>query len=92
VGAIVAAIGASESTSARAADVVATPPAQRAMWIGVETDYLGTDPSATKQTFYGFTRTAMETQLSQATSAYDGSTAYAGLAVHDEAGYAALAP
>jgi hypothetical protein len=62
----------------------------RPVRIGVETDYLGTDPSETKQTFSGFTRTAMEVQLSALANAYAGSTAYAGLAIHDAAGYAAM--
>ena len=64
----------------------------RPVRVGVETDYLGADPTETKQTFYGFTRAAMETQLAQITTAYAGSTAYAGLAIHDAAGYAAMAP
>ncbi|QGN58200.1 hypothetical protein [Nostocoides sp. HKS02] len=64
----------------------------RPVRIGAETDYLGTDPAAAKQTFYGSTRTAMEAQLSALAGAYAGSTAYAGLAIHDAAGYAAMAP
>lgn len=64
----------------------------RPVRVGVETDYLGSDPSETKQTFYGFTRTAMENQLGQISTAFAGSTAYAGLAIHDAAGYAAMAP
>jgi hypothetical protein len=64
----------------------------RPVRVGAETDYLGTAPSETKQTFYGYTRTAMETELSKIAAAYAGSTAYAGLAIHDAAGYAAMAP
>jgi hypothetical protein len=64
----------------------------RPVRVGAETDYLGTDPGETKQTFDGFTRTAMEAELSMLASAYQGSTAYAGLAIHDAAGYAAMAP
>lgn len=64
----------------------------RPVRIGQETNNLGTTPTETKQTFYGFTRTAMETQLGLIGAAYAGSTAYAGLAIHDSVGYAAMAP
>lgn len=86
------AAGADGSIALSAHAVQAGQQLGRPVRIGVETDYLGADPGAAKQTFYGFTRTAMETQLSQVTSAYAGSTAYAGLAIHDAAGYAAMAP
>ncbi|HEV7148213.1 MAG TPA: hypothetical protein VGN48_14575 [Pedococcus sp.] len=64
----------------------------RPVRIGQETNNLGTSPTETKQTFYGFPRTAMETQLGLIRSAFAGSTAYAGLAIEDCAGYAAMAP
>jgi hypothetical protein len=60
--------------------------------IGQETNPLGTDPSETKQTFAGQTRTQMEVQLAAVTSAFHGSPGFAGLAIHDSRGYAALAP
>ena len=60
--------------------------------IGQETNPLGTDPSEVKQTFAGQTRTLMEVQLAAVTAAYDGATGFAGLAIHDSRGYAALAP
>jgi hypothetical protein len=63
----------------------------RPVRIGQETNNLGTSPTETKQTFYGFTRTAMETQLGLIGAAYAGSTAYAGLAIEDSVGYAAMA-
>jgi hypothetical protein len=60
--------------------------------IGQETTFLGTDPVAVKQTFFGQTRTAMEVQLAQVGAAFGGQPGFAGLAVHDAAGYAAMAP
>lgn len=60
--------------------------------IGQETTYLGDAPTETKQTFYGHTRSAMEVQLSLVADAYAGSPAFAGFAIHDAAGYAAMAP
>lgn len=86
------AAGTDGSIALSAHEVQAGEQLGRPVRVGVETDYLGADPTQTKQTFYGFTRTAMETQLAQITAAYAGSTAYAGLAIHDAAGYAAMAP
>jgi hypothetical protein len=60
--------------------------------VGQETTYLGSDPTAVKQTFFGQTRSQMETQLAAVATAYATSSAFAGLAVHDAAGYAAMAP
>ena len=60
--------------------------------IGQETGYLGDDPTSVKQTFHGQTLTRMEQELAAVTEAYQGSTAFAGLAVHDAASYAAMAP
>lgn len=58
--------------------------------IGQETNYLGSDPVAAKQTFYGWTRTQMETQLALVQSAYAGNPSYSGLAIHDYTGYASM--
>jgi hypothetical protein len=60
--------------------------------IGQETDDLGTDPVQTKQTFHGFTVSAMEEQLGQVVAAYGSSASFAGLAIHSATGYAAMAP
>jgi hypothetical protein len=60
--------------------------------IGQETAYLGDDPTEVKQTFFGQTVTQMESQLALVTAAYDASTAFAGLAVHHAASYAAMTP
>lgn len=59
--------------------------------IGQETTYLGDTAVDTKQTFYGWTRTAMEVQLAQVNSGASSYAAYAGIAIHDAAGYAAMA-
>jgi hypothetical protein len=60
--------------------------------LGQETTYLGATPVDTKQTFYGWTRTAMETQLAQVNTGASAYATYAGLAIHDATGYAAMAP
>ena len=58
--------------------------------IGQETTHLGDDPTSVKQTFYGQTLTQMESQLRLVVAAYSGSPSFAGLAVHDAVGYAAI--
>lgn len=60
--------------------------------VGQETSYLGSDPTEVKQTFYGQTRTQMETQLAQLEAAFQGTSRFAGIAIHDYTGYAAMAP
>ena len=60
--------------------------------IGQETSYLGDGPTEVKQTFFGQTMTQMEAQLVQVSAAYDASPAFAGLAIHDAASYAVVAP
>ena len=62
----------------------------RPVRIGQETNFLGTDPTEVKQTFDGMTLAAMEAQLALVTDAFAGSPAFAGLAVHDSIGYAAI--
>ncbi|HEY7721568.1 MAG TPA: hypothetical protein VIB11_06990 [Pedococcus sp.] len=64
----------------------------RPVRIGQETNYLGDSPVETKQTFHGRTRTAMETQLAEVEAAFGGSPWFAGISIHDAAGYAAMAP
>ncbi|MBC9821740.1 hypothetical protein [Terrabacter sp. MAHUQ-38] len=60
--------------------------------IGQETNYLGPDPTDVKQTFYGYTVTQMHAELARVDAAAAASPSYAGTAVHDYTGYAALAP
>jgi hypothetical protein len=60
--------------------------------IGQETNDLGTDAGAAKQTFAGMTVRQMQSQL---TGVDDGAVAwgtYAGIAIHDYAGFHAMAP
>ncbi len=60
--------------------------------VGQETNDLGPEPVAEKQTFHGQTRTEMEAELALVSAAFAANPAYAGLAIHDAAGYAAMAP
>lgn len=60
--------------------------------LGQETTYLGDTASEQKQTFFGWTRTDMETQLSLVDSGAAAYGTYAGLAIHDASGYAAMTP
>ena len=60
--------------------------------IGQETTYLGDTAVDAKQTFYGWTRAAMEAQLTQVNAGAASYAAYAGLAIHSASGYAAMAP
>ncbi|WP_323101101.1 hypothetical protein [Intrasporangium sp. YIM S08009] len=60
--------------------------------LGQETNYLGSSTVDTKQTFFGWTRTDMEVQLAQVVSGASAQPTFAGLAIHDASGYAAMAP
>lgn len=60
--------------------------------LGQETNYLGATAVDTKQTYFGWTRTAMEAQLAQVNAGASGYATYAGLAIHDASGYAVMAP
>ena len=60
--------------------------------LGQETTYLGDTAVDRKPTFYGWTRTDMETQLAQVNAGAAGYSSYAGLAIHSAAGYAAMTP
>jgi hypothetical protein len=77
---------------------LATPAVQagaalgRSVRIGQETTYLGSDPTQAKQTFFGQTRTQMGSQLAAVDGAFATEPAYAGLTIHDAAGWAAMAP
>ena len=72
------------------AEVVAGEQLGRPVRIGQETNFLGTDPTEVKQTFDGMTLTQMDTQLALVQDAFAGSPAFAGLAIHDSLGYAAI--
>jgi hypothetical protein len=58
--------------------------------VGQETTGPGADPSAGKRTFHGFTEAAMEEQLARLSAAHSGSRGFAGLAIHDARGWAAI--
>jgi hypothetical protein len=60
--------------------------------VGQETNDLGDGPVAEKQTFHGQTRGELEEQVAQVEAALSGLGAWAGIAIHDSVGYAALAP
>ncbi|WP_343993266.1 hypothetical protein [Terrabacter terrae] len=64
----------------------------RPVRLGQETTYLGDTAVDRKQTFFGWTRTDMETQLALVDSGAAAYATYAGLAIHDASGYAAMAP
>lgn len=72
------------------AEVAAGQQLGRPVRIGQETNFLGTDPTKVKQTFHGLTLAQMDAQLALVRDAFAGSSAFAGLAIHDSLGYAAL--
>jgi hypothetical protein len=77
-------------TDVAARTLAAGVTAGRPVRLAVETNDLGSDPVAAKQTFYGATEAAVNTALDQVDAAEAGVSSYAGMAVHDYAGYAAL--
>ena len=72
------------------AEVAAGAALGRPVRIGQETNFLGTGPTEVKQTFHGQTLAQMEGQLALVQDAFGGSPAFAGLAIHDSVGYAAI--
>ena len=72
------------------AEVAAGQQLGRPVRIGQETNFLGTGPTEVKQTFHGLTLAQMDAQLALVRDAFAGSSAFAGLAIHDSLGYAAL--
>lgn len=58
--------------------------------LAVETHHLGTDPVAEKQTFAGATRAVLTTAMAAVDAAVRHHPSYAGIAVHDVAGWQAL--
>ena len=82
--------GADSITDVAARTLAAGVTAGKPVRLAVETNDLGSDPVAAKQTFYGTTEAAVNTALDQVDAAEAGVSSYAGMAVHDYAGYAAL--
>ncbi len=72
------------------AEVAAGEQLGRPVRIGQETNFLGTDPTEVKQTFHGMTLAQMDGQLVLVQDAFAASPAFAGLAIHDALGYAAI--
>ena len=72
------------------AEVAAGAQLGRPVRIGQETNVLGVDPTEVKQTFHGMTLAQMDTQLALVRDAFAASPAFAGLAIHDSLGYAAI--
>lgn len=58
--------------------------------LAVETNYLGDDAVSRKQTFHGTSVRTLELALTTVDAAESGTPAYAGMAVHDYAGWRAL--
>jgi hypothetical protein len=85
------AAGADGTIALATAEVSAGDSLGKPVRIGQETTYLGGDPAAVKQTFFGQTRASMEVQLDAITAAFSSHPGFAGLAIHDAAGYAAMA-
>ncbi len=77
-------------TDVAARTLTAGAAAGKPVRLAVETTYLGADATSVKQTFYGHTEASVNTALGQVDAVEAGSTAYAGMAVHDYAGYDAL--
>ena len=77
-------------TGIGAAALAAAARAGKPARLAVETNYLGSDPVSRKQTFHGFTQSQLAAALAAVDGAEAGSSAYAGMAVHDRAGWEAL--
>ena len=65
-------------------------PGRQAVRLAVETNYLGSDPVSRKQTFWGSTQAQLATALAAVDAAEAGSASYAGIVVHDRAGWAGV--
>jgi len=75
-----------------AAELAAAASLGRPVRIGQETNDLGTDPTATKQTFAGMTVSQMQLQLTAVDEGAAAWPTYAGIAIQDAAGFRAMAP
>jgi hypothetical protein len=82
--------GADSITDIAARTLDAGVSAGKPVRLAVETTNLGSDPVSAKQTFFGTTEAAVNTALDQVDAAESGEASYAGMAVHDYAGYDAL--
>jgi hypothetical protein len=82
--------GADSITDVAARTLDAGLTAGKPVRLAVETSDLGSDPVSAKQTFYGSTEAAVNAALDQVDAAEAGGGSYAGMAVHDYAGYDAL--
>jgi hypothetical protein len=77
-------------TAVGAAALDAATRAGKPARLAVETNELGPAPVARKQTFWGSSQAQLVTALAAVDAAEVGSAAYAGIAVHDRAGWEAL--
>lgn len=85
-----AATGPDSITAVAAAALEGAARAGKPARLAVETSFLGSDPVAAKQTFYGQTRAELAAVLAEVDAATAGQSAYRGVAVHDRAGWTAL--
>ena len=86
------AVGTDGTLAVAAAELASAAVLGKPVRIGQETTSLGLHPSQVKQTFHGQTLTRMNDQLAQVDSGASAYATYAGIAVHDFTGYAAMAP
>lgn len=84
------ATGVDSITGTGAATLAAAAAAGKRARLAVETRFLGEDPVAQKQTFHGETRRHLDTVLAEVDAAMADHPSYAGIAVHDRAGWAAM--
>lgn len=85
------ATGADSITDVGATTLARANAAGRPVRLAVETNYLGSDATAAKQTFYGETSTQLDTAMAAVDSYEAGVATYAGIAVEDYDGWAAMA-
>lgn len=86
------AVGTDGTLDVAAAGLAAAADQGRPARIGQETTRLGLDPTEVKQTFHGHTLTRMNDQLAQVDSGASAYETYAGVAIHDYTGFAAMTP
>ena len=82
--------GADSITDVGATTLATAAAAGKPARLAVETRYLGDDAISRKQTFYGQSDVDLATALQQVDAAEAGSPSYAGISVHDYAGWDAL--
>ncbi|MGO4603306.1 hypothetical protein [Terrabacter sp. 2YAF2] len=86
------AVGTDGTLDVAAAGLAAAADLGKPARIGQETTRLGLDPTEVKQTFHGQTLTRMNDQLAQVDSGASAYETYAGVAIHDYTGFAAMTP